>query len=232
MPLVIDGISCIINGGSKVGIVGRTGSGKSTLIQTLFRLVEPTEGRVLIDDLDITKIGLHDLRSNLGIIPQDPTLFEGTLRYNLDPLEQHTDKEIWQVLEKCQLELVVGDRDYKLDATVVENGENWSVGQRQLICLGRTLLKKRSILVLDEATASVDQATEHMIQNTIQAEFADRTVVAVAHRITTVMNSDAVMVLSDGKMIEFDKPSKLLKNPSSVFAKLVSEFHKRSHNSL
>ncbi|KAI5053888.1 hypothetical protein GOP47_0031219, partial [Adiantum capillus-veneris] len=228
MPLVINGITCTVLGGTKIGIVGRTGSGKSTLIQALFRLVEPTEGKILIDGIDIMELGLHDLRTHLSIIPQDPTMFEGTLRFNLDPLEEHTDTEIWQALERSQLEHTVRARDQKLDAIVNENGENWSVGQRQLVCLGRALLKKRRILVLDEATASVDFATDSVIQNTIQVEFADSTVIAIAHRIMTVMNSDLVLVLSDGKVAEFDKPARLLKNSSSLFAKLVAEFSRRS----
>eukprot|EP00250_Pteridium_aquilinum_P019795 c24578_g1_i1 orf=79-3915(-) len=226
MPWVINGITCTFFGGKKIGIVGRTGSGKSTLIQALFRLVEPTEGRILIDGLDVTHIGLHDLRANLSIIPQDPTMFEGTVRSNLDPLEEHTDAEIWQALESSQLGYIVQAKDKKLDAIVMENGENWSVGQRQLVCLGRALLKRTGILVLDEATASVDTATDAVIQDTIRIKFADRTVVAIAHRIVTVINCDLVLVLSDGKIVEYDEPGKLLKSPSSLFAKLVAEFYK------
>lgn len=228
LPFVINGITCTFFGGKKIGIVGRTGSGKSTLIQALFRLVEPTEGKILIDGLDVTQIGLHDLRAHLSVIPQDPTMFEGTVRSNLDPLEEHTDTEIWQALERSQLEHVVQAKDKKLDALVIENGENWSVGQRQLVCLGRALLKKRGILVLDEATASVDTATDGVIQETIKMEFRDSTVIAIAHRIVTVINSDLVLVLSDGKIVEYDKPGRLLENPSSLFAKLVAEFNRRS----
>ncbi|GFP91051.1 ABC transporter c family member 9 [Phtheirospermum japonicum] len=170
---------------SKVGVVGRTGSGKSTLIQAIFRIVEPREGTIIIDDVDISKIGLHDLRSRLSIIPQDPTMFEGTVRGNLDPLELHSDVEIWEALDKCQLGDIVRRKPDKLESTVVENGENWSVGQRQLFCLGRALLKKSSILVLDEATASVDSATDGVLQKIINHEFKDRTVVTIAHRIHT-----------------------------------------------
>lgn len=176
LPFVLKNITCTFPGRKEIGVVGRIGSGKSTLIQAIFRIVESGEGSIIIDDFDISKIGLHDLRSRLSIIPQDPTMFEGTVRRNFDPLGQHTDNEIWQV------------HDY-----------NWSVGQRQLFCLGRTLLKKSSILILDEATASVDSATDGELQKIISQEFKDCTVVTIAHRIHTVIDSDLVLVLSDGK---------------------------------
>ncbi|KAM0845289.1 hypothetical protein ACQ4PT_056460 [Festuca glaucescens] len=167
LPFVLHGVSCIFPGGKKIGIVGRTGSGKSTLIQALFRLIEPSGGKIIIDDIDVSAIGLHDLRSRLSIIPQDPTLFEGTIRMNLDPLEERPDHEIWEALEKCQLGEVIRSKEEKLDSPVLENGDNWSVGQRQLIALGRALLKRAKILVLDEATASVDTATDNLIQKII-----------------------------------------------------------------
>jgi len=215
-------------GGKKIGIVGRTGSGKSTLIQALFRLIEPTGGKIIIDDIDISAIGLHDLRSRLSIIPQDPTLFEGTIRMNLDPLEECADQEIWEALEKCQLGEVIRSKEEKLDSPVLENGDNWSVGQRQLIALGRALLKQAKILVLDEATASVDTATDNLIQKIIRSEFKDCTVCTIAHRIPTVIDSDLVLVLSDGKIAEFDTPQKLLEDKSSMFMQLVSEYSTRS----
>ncbi|CAM8976331.1 unnamed protein product [Rhodiola kirilowii] len=227
LPPVLESISCTFPGKKKIGIVGRTGSGKSTLIHAIFRTVEPWEGTILIDGVDITRIGLHDLRSRLSIIPQDPTLFEGTVRGNLDPLEQYPEKEIWEALDKCQLGDIVRAKEGRLDSVVVENGENWSVGQRQLFCLGRALLKKSSILVLDEATASVDSATDGLIQMVINQEFRNRTVVTIAHRIHTVIDSDLVLVLSDGRIAEYDSPAKLLEIDETFFSKLIKEYTMR-----
>ncbi|KAL0419704.1 UNVERIFIED_CONTAM: ABC transporter C family member 5 [Sesamum radiatum] len=229
LPVVLHGVSCIFPGGKKIGIVGRTGSGKSTLIQALFRLIEPAGGRIIIDSIDISTIGLHDLRNRLSIIPQDPTLFEGTIRGNLDPLEEHSDQEIWEALDKSQLGDVVRQKELKLDTPVLENGDNWSVGQRQLVSLGRALLKQARILVLDEATASVDSATDNLIQKIIRTEFKNCTVCTIAHRIPTVIDSDLVLVLSDGRVAEFDTPARLLEDKSSMFLKLVSEYSSRSN---
>lgn len=228
LPMVLHGVTCGFPGGKKIGIVGRTGSGKSTLIQALFRLIEPASGRIIIDNIDISTVGLHDLRSRLGIIPQDPTLFEGTIRGNLDPLEEHEDQQIWQALDKSQLGDIVRQKDQKLDTPVLENGDNWSVGQRQLVSLGRALLKQARILVLDEATASVDTATDNLIQKIIRTEFEDCTVCTIAHRIPTVIDSDLVLVLSDGRVAEFDTPARLLEDKSSMFLKLVMEYSSRS----
>ncbi|KAF9610290.1 hypothetical protein IFM89_021851 [Coptis chinensis] len=231
MPLVLRGLTCTIPGGMKTGVVGRTGSGKSTLIQTLFRIVEPATGQILIDGLNISTIGLHDLRSRLSIIPQDPTMFEGTVRSNLDPLEEHTDEQIWEALDKCQLGNEVRKKEGKLDSTVTENGENWSMGQRQLVCLGRVLLKRSKVLVLDEATASVDTATDNLIQQTLRQHFSNSTVITIAHRITSVIDSDMVLLLDNGLIMEYDSPSKLLEDKSSLFSKLVAEYTARSNSS-
>ncbi|XP_020229838.1 putative ABC transporter C family member 15 [Cajanus cajan] len=227
-PMVLKGVTCVFPGQKKIGIVGRTGSGKSTLVQALFRVVESSEGCIVIDGVDISKIGLQDLRSKLGIIPQDPTLFLGTVRTNLDPLEEHADQELWEVLRKCNLAEIVRRDPRLLDAPVAENGENWSVGQRQLVCLARLLLKKRRILVLDEATASIDTATDNLIQKTIREETSGCTVITVAHRIPTVIDNDLVLVLDEGTIVEYDQPAQLLQNNSSSFSKLVSEFLRRS----
>ncbi|KAL6652744.1 hypothetical protein ACP70R_011669 [Stipagrostis hirtigluma subsp. patula] len=232
LPSVLRNISCTIPGRKKVGIVGRTGSGKSTLIQALFRIVEPREGIIEIDGVDISKIGLHDLRGRLSIIPQDPTMFEGTVRGNLDPLNEYPDQRVWEILDKCQLGDIVRHSPKKLYSTVVENGENWSVGQRQLFCLGRVLLKRSNILVLDEATASVDSSTDTIIQETIRKEFRDCTVLTIAHRIHTVIDSDLILVFSEGKIIEYDTPLRLLENKNSEFSRFIKEYSQRSkrHN--
>ncbi|XP_043689683.1 ABC transporter C family member 3-like isoform X1 [Telopea speciosissima] len=227
LPLVLRGLTCTFPGGMKTGIVGRTGSGKSTLIQALFRIVEPAAGHIVIDGVDISKIGLHDLRSRLSIIPQDPTMFEGTVRNNLDPLEEHTDEQIWEALDRCQLGDEVRKNERKLDSAVTENGENWSMGQRQLVCLGRALLKSSKVLVLDEATASVDTATDNLIQHTLRQQFSESTVITIAHRITSVLASDMVLLLDNGLIVEYDSPVKLLENRSSSFTKLVAEYTQR-----
>ncbi|XVF77148.1 hypothetical protein PTKIN_Ptkin14bG0017600 [Pterospermum kingtungense] len=227
MPLVLRGLTCTFQGGLKTGIVGRTGSGKTTLIQTLFRIVEPAAGQIIIDGVNISTIGLHDLRSSLSIIPQDPTMFEGTIRSNLDPLEEYTDEQIWEVGS------FIVFYDWNLQSsTFTENGDNWSMGQRQLVCLGRVLLKKSKILVLDEATASVDTATDNMIQTTIREHFSDCTVLTIAHRITSVLDSDMVLLLSNGLIEEYDSPARLLENKSSSFAQLVAEYTVRSNSSM
>ncbi|KAG0571068.1 hypothetical protein KC19_6G208800 [Ceratodon purpureus] len=229
-PLVLRGITCTFEGGQRVGVVGRTGSGKTTLISSLFRLVEPAGGRIIIDGIDISNIGLHDLRTRLGIIPQEPTLFRGTVRFNLDPVDEHSDPEVWEALDKCQLGDIIRAKPERLDAPVSDDGENWSVGQRQLFCLGRALLKRSRVLVLDEATASIDNNTDAILQRILRREFSDCTVVTVAHRIPTVIDSDMVLALHDGKMAEFDQPKKLLENSSSFFARLVAEYWANSHH--
>ncbi|KAI3449493.1 hypothetical protein Pfo_006158 [Paulownia fortunei] len=226
-PLVLKGITLSITGGEKIGVVGRTGGGKSTLIQVLFRLVEPSGGKIIIDGIDISALGLHDLRSRFGIIPQEPVLFEGTVRSNIDPTGLYSDDEIWKSLERCQLKDVVSAKPGKLDSAVVDNGDNWSVGQRQLLCLGRVMLKKSRLLFLDEATASVDSHTDGVIQKIIREDFAACTIISIAHRIPTVMDCDRVLVIDAGRAKEFDKPSHLLERPS-LFGALVQEYANRS----
>ncbi|CAM0910286.1 unnamed protein product [Alopecurus aequalis] len=223
-PLVLKGISCTFPAGNRIGVVGRTGSGKSTLISSLFRLVDPVGGRILIDKLDICSVGLKDLRTKLSIIPQEPTLFRGTVRNNLDPLGLHSDDEIWEALEKCQLKRSISSAAALLDTVVSDDGDNWSVGQRQLFCLGRVLLRRNKILVLDEATASIDSATDAILQSVIRQQFTSCTVITIAHRVPTVTDSDRVMVLSYGKLLEYDTPTKLLEDKQSAFAKLVAEY--------
>ncbi|XP_043715934.1 ABC transporter C family member 3-like [Telopea speciosissima] len=227
LPLVLRDHICTFLGGMKIGIVGRTESGKSTLVEVLFRMLKPTNGQILIDGIDISKVGLHDLRSRLSIIPQDPIMFEGTLRSNLDPLEEYTDEQIWEALDRCQLGDEVRKKEGKLDSAVTENGENWSMGQRQLICLGRVVLKRSKVLVLDEATASVDTATDYLIQQTLKQHFSGSTVITIAHRITSILNIDKVLLLDNGLALEYDSRTNLLENKSSSFAKLVKEYAQR-----
>lgn len=226
-PLILKGITLNITGGEKIGVVGRTGGGKSTLIQVMFRLVEPSGGKIIVDSIDISALGLHDLRSRFGIIPQEPVLFEGTVRSNIDPTGLYTDDEIWKSLERCQLKDVVSAKPGKLDSAVVDNGDNWSVGQRQLLCLGRVMLKRSRLLFMDEATASVDSYTDGVIQKIIREDFAARTIISIAHRIPTVMDCDRVLVIDAGRAKEFDKPSHLLERPS-LFGSLVQEYANRS----
>ncbi|XP_024540237.1 ABC transporter C family member 13 [Selaginella moellendorffii] len=221
-PMALCGISCKFPAGKKVGILGRTGSGKSTLVQAIFRTVELTSGQILIDSLDISAVDVHLLRSKLSIIPQDPVLFEGSIRYNLDPLSTFSDDRIWEVLRKCELMTAVASKGAGLDSLVSGDGENWSMGQRQLLCLGRVLLKQSRIVVLDEATASIDSATERIIQTRIAENFQECTVVTIAHRLATILsNTDLVAVLQNGKLVEFDTPPVLSSNPSSAFATLL-----------
>ncbi|XP_065495552.1 ATP-binding cassette sub-family C member 2 isoform X1 [Caloenas nicobarica] len=211
LELVLQGITCNIRSTEKVGVVGRTGAGKSSLTNCLFRVLEAAEGTIIIDDVDIATIGLHDLRQNLTIIPQDPVLFTGTLRMNLDPFDRYTDEEVWKALELAHLKTYVQDFPERLLHIVSEGGENLSVGQRQLVCLARALLHKAKILILDEATAAVDLETDRLIQTTIRSEFADCTVLTIAHRLHTIMDSNRVMVLQAGRLVEYDSPEELLK---------------------
>ncbi|XP_063019479.1 ATP-binding cassette sub-family C member 2 [Melospiza melodia melodia] len=210
LDLVLQGITCNIGSTEKVGVVGRTGAGKSSLTNCLFRVLEAAGGKIIIDDVDIATIGLHDLRNNLTIIPQDPVLFTGTLRMNLDPFDQYSDEEVWKALELAHLKTYVQGLPERLLHHVSEAGENLSVGQRQLVCLARALLRKAKILILDEATAAVDLETDHLIQTTIRSAFADCTVLTIAHRLHTIMDSNRVMVLHAGQIVEFDSPEELL----------------------
>lgn len=218
LDLVLHGITCDIDSTEKIGIVGRTGAGKSSLTNCLFRIIEAAEGRILIDNVDVSTIGLHDLRSRITIIPQDPVLFSGTLRMNLDPFDKFSDEAIWRVLELSHLKEYVAGLQEGLQHEVAEGGENLSVGQRQLLCLARALLRKSRILILDEATAAVDLETDDLIQNTIRKEFSHCTVLTIAHRLHSIMDSSRVMVLDAGKIVEFDSPSNLLQQHGHFYA--------------
>uniref|UniRef100_A0A8C3KST4 ATP binding cassette subfamily C member 2 n=1 Tax=Calidris pygmaea TaxID=425635 RepID=A0A8C3KST4_9CHAR len=222
LELVLQGITCNIGSTEKVGVVGRTGAGKSSLTNCLFRVLEAAGGSIFIDEVDIATIGLHDLRQNLTIIPQDPVLFTGTLRMNLDPFDQYTDEEVWKALELAHLKTYVQTLPEGLLHLVSEGGENLSVGQRQLVCLARALLRKAKILILDEATAAVDLETDHLIQTTIRSEFADCTVLTIAHRLHTIMDSNRVLVLQAGRIVEYDSPEELLQK-QGVFSSMAKD---------
>uniref|UniRef100_A0A8C4I473 ATP-binding cassette, sub-family C (CFTR/MRP), member 3 n=1 Tax=Dicentrarchus labrax TaxID=13489 RepID=A0A8C4I473_DICLA len=210
LDLVLKKLTLNVKGGEKIGIVGRTGAGKSSMTLCLFRLLEAAAGDITIDEVKISEIGLHDLRSKLTIIPQEPVLFSGTLRMNLDPFESYTDEEVWKALQHSHLHKFVSNQPAKLELECSEGGENLSVGQRQLVCLARALLRKTRILILDEATAAIDLETDDLIQSTIRTQFEDCTVFTIAHRLNTIMDYTRVLVLDKGQIAEFDTPTNLL----------------------
>ncbi|KAA8514856.1 hypothetical protein F0562_018035 [Nyssa sinensis] len=221
LPPVLHGLSFTIHPSDKVGIVGRTGAGKSSMLNAIFRIVELERGRILIDDCDIAKFGLTDLRKVLGIIPQAPVLFSGTVRFNLDPFNEHNDADLWEALERAHLKDVIRRSSLGLDAEVSEAGENFSVGQRQLLSLARALLRRSKILVLDEATAAVDVRTDALIQKTIREEFKSCTMLIIAHRLNTIIDCDRILLLDSGRVLEYDTPEELLQNERSAFSKMV-----------
>nr|APD26520.1 ATP-binding cassette transporter subfamily C member 1 X4 protein [Brachionus koreanus] len=223
LDFVLKDINCHIISQEKVGIVGRTGAGKSSLTLGLFRILESNHGRIEIDGIDIKTIGLHELREKLTIIPQEPVLFGGSLRTNLDPFEEYSDEKILNALEHAHLKEFVDSLSQGLEFECTEGGDNLSVGQRQLICLARALLRKTKILILDEATASIDPNTDDLIQSTIRSQFKDCTILTIAHRLNTIIDNDRIMVLDSGKLVEFDSPSKLLSNSSSLFYSMAKE---------
>nr|XP_005155817.1 multidrug resistance-associated protein 7 isoform X1 [Danio rerio]XP_021329903.1 multidrug resistance-associated protein 7 isoform X1 [Danio rerio]XP_021335425.1 multidrug resistance-associated protein 7 isoform X1 [Danio rerio] len=220
LPNALDGVSVEVLPGEKIGIVGRTGSGKSSLFLALFRMVELNQGQILLDGVDISSVRLSDLRSKLAIIPQDPFLFSSSVRENLDPHGRHPDYRLLEALEQCHLGNVV-QRNGGLDSEVGERGKSLSVGQRQLLCLARALLTEANILCIDEATASVDQKTDMLLQKTIREKFKDKTVLTIAHRLNTIMDSDKVLVMHAGKVVEFDSPATLCQREDSAFQKLL-----------
>jgi ATP-binding cassette subfamily C (CFTR/MRP) protein 10 len=228
LPPVLKGINVHIHGGQHIGICGRTGSGKSSLYEALFRMRKYTSGQVLIDGIDISDIPLNRLRSSLCIIPQQPILIKGTIRGNLDPFNRKSDEQVWDALRKCGLESKVLKLENQLDSQVRSGAENFSLGERQLLTLARAFLQDAKIVCLDEATASIvtyvlfhyfvfiflqDMETDHQIQSVLKQEFNDRTVLVIAHRIQTILDLDRIMVIQDGVVVKFDKPEVLIKDP-------------------
>uniref|UniRef100_A0A8C1TJ37 Cystic fibrosis transmembrane conductance regulator n=1 Tax=Cyprinus carpio TaxID=7962 RepID=A0A8C1TJ37_CYPCA len=230
-PVVLKNISAMFRPREKVGIVGRTGAGKSSLISALFRLMEP-EGKIIVDGILTSEIGLHDLRQKMSIIPQDPMLFTGTMRKNLDPFSQHSDHDLWKALEEVQLKAAVEELPNKLETELAESGSNFSVGQRQLVCLARAILRKNRILIIDEATANVDPRTDELIQKTIRDKFKECTVLTIAHRLNTIIDSDRILVLDAGRIQEYDAPHVLLQNQNGIFYKMVQQTGKAEVASL
>ena len=220
LPLVLNGLSFRIKGGEKIGIVGRTGAGKSSLLTALLQLSEIEHGTIKIDGVDISSIGVTDLRSRLSIIPQDPTIFDGNIRHNIDPFGTHTDDQIWEALRRVHLFDAVNQLPGGIDSELADEGANFSLGQRQLMCVARAILRKSKILLLDEASSSIDLETDYLLQKTLRTEFSDCTTITIAHRLATIMDSDRVMVLEAGKLAEFDSPAALLSNPNSMFYSL------------
>jgi len=235
LPFVLNGLDLDIKPQEKLGICGRTGAGKSSLLNVLLRIVDPCSGSVLIDGVDIGTLGLHTVRRSITVLPQDPVMFSGSLRFNLDPLGETPDDAIWKALQRAHLSAhaealaaatsSAGEGPASvsacLDAVVAEKGENFSLGQRQQACLARALIRSNKILLLDEATSAVDVDTDNLIQETIRSDFAHHTVLCIAHRISTVMQSDRICVVDAGVVAELGSPQELLQTPGSHFARLA-----------
>ncbi|PIC15235.1 hypothetical protein B9Z55_022288 [Caenorhabditis nigoni] len=223
LELVLHGVTAHVEPSEKIGIVGRTGAGKSSLTLALFRIIEADGGCIEIDGTNIANLQLEQLRSRLTIVPQDPVLFSGTMRMNLDPFSAYSDFQVWEALRNAHLEDFVSSLDDKLQHHISEGGENLSVGQRQLICLARALLRKTKVLVLDEAAAAVDVETDSLIQKTIREQFKECTVLTIAHRLNTVLDSDRLLVLDKGRVAEFDTPKNLLANQEGIFYSMAKD---------
>ncbi|CAI5472069.1 unnamed protein product [Closterium sp. Yama58-4] len=229
---VLQDVSFQLQGGEKCGVVGRTGAGKSTLMLALFRLVQPSGGCILIDGVDTATISLTRLRRNVMAIPQDPVLFGSSLRFNLDPFNQHPDAALWEALDAVQLRGKAGGLQRGLEASMSEFGENFSVGQRQLVCLARAVLHRSRILLMDEATANVDMATDALIQTTIRRQFAASTVITIAHRLHTIIDADKVLVLEQGRVVQFGSPQQLAADRVGSFSRMISNTGRSAEASL
>ena len=221
--LVLKDLNFQIKIGEKIGIVGRTGAGKSSLISSLFRMNNADSGCINFDDKNIGQVHLAQLRSSISIIPQEPIIFSDSIRRNLDPTEKYSDSDLWSVLEKVQLKEFISEKKSKLEFQLAQQGANLSVGQKQLLCLGRAIIKNNKILLIDEATANVDPGTDELIQETIKSEFSNCTVLTIAHRLNTIINSDRIMVLDSGNISEFDSPKVLLQKEDSIFREMVDQ---------
>ena len=233
LPLVLSKISFTVLPGQKIGICGRTGSGKSSMFVALFRIVEPQPGsKIVLDGVDVSTLGLRDLRSKMAMIPQDPFMFAGTVRTNLDPFEEHTDEEVWSVIEKVGLKHTIDAATKQLYMEVIDNGSNFSLGQRQLLCMGRALLRNSRVLMMDEATASVDMDSDALIQKTVREAFSECTTLTIAHRLNTIMDSDKILFLDSGKVSEYDDPQTLLRNPNGAFSRMVEKTGKTQEKNL
>ena len=218
-PKVLNEISFSAKPQEKIGVAGRTGAGKSSLVSALLRMPEPT-GYIIVDGINIGSLNIQGARHAFSVIAQDPILFTGPLRMNLDPFERYSDNDIWQSLEDVGLKHAMKKLPRQLLTEVRECGANFSVGERQLLCLARALLLRNKIIVLDEATANVDYETDRRIQETIRSSFQECTVITIAHRLNTIMDYDKILVLSNGKVVEFDKPDALIKKEGGHFAQL------------
>jgi len=223
LPPVLKHISFLVEGGQRVGVVGRTGSGKSTIVQALFRLLEAEEGCIQVDGRDISSLGLHKLRTMMSVIPQSPVLFSGaSVRENLDPFGKYSDSRMREALQNVQMLALIEELPNGLDTAVAESGSNFSVGQRQLLCVARSILERNRILVLDEPTANVDSRTDVLLQNAVATSFPGATVIAIAHRLDTVIDYDKILVVGQGKVLEYGTPQELLSHDSQ-FSSMVSD---------
>jgi ATP-binding cassette subfamily C (CFTR/MRP) protein 4 len=223
LPLSLRGLTFKIEGGSRVGIVGRTGCGKSTLVQSLLRLLEPECGQIVIDGVDISKLGLHKLRTSISVIPQSPVLYGGcSLRENLDPFRHHNDEQICESLLDVHMLDAIQSLSHGLDTIVAEGGSNFSTGQRQLLCLARAILRRNKILVLDEPTANVDSHTDKLLQQAVGKSFQGATILAVAHRLDTVIDYDRILVLGAGAVLEYGSPNELILS-GGAFCSMVND---------
>lgn len=234
LPLSLDGLSFALQSGQRCGVVGRTGAGKSSLTAALFRLVEIERGTITLDGVDLSKIGLEDVRgrrNGMRIVPQDPVLFPGTLRECLDPFQESTDADVLDALRAVRI-ADIANREVLLSDRVEEAGRNYSVGERQLLCLARAMLSKPRLLVLDEATASVDGETDAFVQEMLRAQFVGTTLLTIAHRLNTIMDYDVILVMDDGKAVEFGSPEELLRQEGGLFRSLVDSTGNQSATAL